>query len=274
MGEGRVRVENNMLNHRAIAGLLILSASFLGFLFLGWFLDQFFFRLIDFAPVVLKVEQEAHPLTIGRVAYQTLFLSLAFFSLITVNEFFGLKSAFLLLVTGALWLLSLWGIFNTFSIFPFVESSDRLNQIDSYLVDLGLEQTLGLAAALVSAGIVMSLLYHLFRKLTHGSFSLFRLFLSQLIGLPVFAAVIAIFPFLPEIRIGPVLSNGLVRLVQHLSLFFLLIIPFYIAKLFLAGIIGRKHLDEVKSRFMKKSLFRHEEKNFFESREANQEQRI
>lgn len=263
-----------MMNQRAIAGLLLLSFSFLCFLFLGWFLDQFHFRLLDFAPIVLKVEQEAFPLMIGRVAYQTLFLSLAFLSLILVNEFFGLKSAFLLLVTGALWLLSLWGILNTFSIFPFVETSDRMNQIDSYLVDLGLEQTLGLVAGLVAAGIVMSIMYHLFRKLTHGSFSLFRFFLSQILGLPAFAAIVALFPFLPEIRIGPVISEGLVRLVQHLSLFFLLIIPFYIVKIFFSGIIGKKHLDEIRGQFAKKSLFRHEEKNFFESKQANQEQRI
>lgn len=263
-----------MSNHRAIAGLLILSASFLGFLFLGWFLDQFFLRLIDFAPVVLRVEKEAFPLEIGKVSYQTLFLTLSFFSLILVNEFFGLKSGFLLLVTGVFWLLGLWGVFNTFSVIPFVETSDRLNQIDSYLVDLGLDQTTGLCAALLVAGLVMSLLYHLFRRLTHGSFSLFRLFISQVVGLPIFAAVVALFPDLPEIRLGPVLSNGVVRLVQHLSLFFLLIIPFYIVKLFMSGVVGQKQIDEMKGRFVKKSLFRHEEKDFFEARQANQGERI
>jgi len=263
-----------MNNHRALFGLLILADSFLGFLFFGWFLVQFHFRLIDFAPVVLKVEQEPFPLEIGKISYQTLFVSFAFFSLILANEFFGLKSAFALLFAGAFWMALLWGVLNTFSINPFVETSDRLNQIDSYLIDLGPDQTLGLTAAFLAAGIAMSFLYHLFRKLTHGSFSLFRLFISQVVGLPIFAAVIAIFPDLPDIRLGPALSSGVVRLVQHLSLFFILLIPFYFAKFFLGGVIGKKQRDEIRGQFMKKSLFRHEEKDFFEARQANQEQRI
>lgn len=263
-----------MLTRRAEFSYVVLAAIFLAMVILAWIFKEVTFVFLDNAPIILKVSEVNFPLYVGKLPFQIVLLALALLVLNLLNEFFGARSAFFISLASGGMLFLLWFFLNLLPWLPSVENSENINYAFRSTFSFNKRYLISMIVSLIVGFGFISYIFEIFRKMTHSSFSIIRLFMAHIIGLGVFLAIFVFLNSPPETSFGSMLALFVTRFIQWFFLFILFVPFYYIIKFSFKIIIGDEHYGGVADRFAKKSLFKHEEKDFFESRKETQEKRI
>lgn len=262
------------MNRRAEFSYVLLTAIFLTMVILAWMFKEVTFVFFDNAPVILKVNDVNFPLYIGKLPFQIVLLAFALLTLNLMNEFFGARSPFFIsLASGGVLFLS-WFFLNLLPWLPNIENSENINYAFRSTFSFNKRYLISLIASVIIGFGFISYFFEIFRKMTHNSFSIVRLFMTHIVGLCVFLAIFVFLNSPPETSFGSMLALFIARFIQWFFLFIIFVPFYYIVKFSFRIIIGDEHYGGVAERFKKKSLFKHEEKDFFESRKETQEKRI
>ncbi|MBI2338941.1 MAG: VUT family protein [Deltaproteobacteria bacterium] len=249
-----------MENRRPEFALILLCSLFLVVVVLSYILQGKVATLTEMPIAVLEVDNSRYPLHIGVIPFSVFLLALALICLDLVNEFYGQRDAFFLSLSGGIAVLFVWALLKGLTYVP---------------TDLGQAAFDRAYAVLFNLDPRFSLVFELFRQLTHSGFIIIRLFMAHLLGLAVFSAVGAALENESPLILGEALQLALTRYVQWFLVSFLLIPIFYVLMIPFRILVGRAHYATVKVRFAKKKVFRYDNQdNFFEGRSEMQEKRI
>ena len=263
-----------MKNKRPELVLILLCSLFLVLILLAYTLQGKTIALIEEPMAILQVDNTSYSLNLGVIPLQIFSLACALIFLNLAGEFFGKREAIFLSLAGGLAIGFIWLLLKGFSLIPTVENQVAFYQAYTTLFNLESRSAAALAGSVVAGFACTATLFELFRRMTCNGFVIIRIFLSQLLGLAVFAAFDAVIEQGMAAPFGQVLALGGTRYGQWFLLSFLLIPVFYILFIPFRILIGREHYAAVKARFAKGKLFLHVEKNFFEARNQVQEKRI
>lgn len=254
--------------------LILLCSLFLALVILSYILQGKIIAIVEGPIAVLQVDNAGYPLNIGVFPFPVFLLALALICLDLVNEFFGKGAAVFLSIAGGLAVVCVWGLLAGLTFIPTAQNQIVFDQAFSTLFNLQSRFVFSLAGSVVAGFAFTSLVFELFRRITHNGFIIIRLFMAHLLGLAFFSACGSALENEPPFIFGEALALGVTRYVQWFVLSLVLIPIFYILMIPFRIIIGREHYATVRLRFAKKKLFRHDEKNFFEARSQVQEKRI
>ncbi|MBI4412579.1 MAG: VUT family protein [Deltaproteobacteria bacterium] len=263
-----------MENKRPELALILLCSLFLVLVVLSYILQGKTIALVEGPIAVLEVDNTGYPLNIGVLPFPVFLLALGLICLDLVNEFFGKGAAISLSIAGGLAVVFIWGLLKGLTFIPTAQNQLVFDQAFAALFNLQPRFVSSLAGSVAAGFAFTSLVFELFRRITHGGFIIIRLFMAHLLGLAFFSACGAALENEAPFILGEALSLAVTRYVQWFVFSFILIPIFYILMIPFRIIIGREHYTAVKVRFAKKKLFRHDEKNFFEARSEVQEKRI
>lgn len=264
-----------MENRRPEFALILLCSLFLVVVVLSYILQGKVATLTEMPIAVLEVDNSRYPLHIGVIPFSVFLLALALICLDLVNEFYGQRDAFFLSLSGGIAVLFVWALLKGLTYVPTDLGQAAFDRAYAVLFNLDPRFVFSLAGSVVVGFGFTSLVFELFRQLTHSGFIIIRLFMAHLLGLAVFSAVGAALENESPLILGEALQLALTRYVQWFLVSFLLIPIFYVLMIPFRILVGRAHYATVKVRFAKKKVFRYDNQdNFFEGRSEMQEKRI
>lgn len=251
-----------MISRRASITLIFLSSLVALWGTLSVFVSDHSLALIDGPWITLLVDDQPYPLVFGVIPLWLVAAVFALLLIFMIAEFFGGKEALAAsLATALVILLTGAGL----KALPFLPGNE------GEIFQPPLPSLLSHASQIFIGFTSMILIYELLRRFTHNGFMIVRLFLASFLGVIV-PVVIEIFFYQPSF--GKMISLLMTRYVQWNLLFFMLIPLYYLLYAPLRLMVGNEQREEMKTRFQKKKIFQHTEKNFFEKRDELQEQRI
>lgn len=263
-----------MENRRPEFALVVLASMFITLIILGFMMQGKVIEVVQILFASLQVNQDVYPLKVGVIPFQIFLLALALICMDIVNEFFGKREAIYLAFAGAGAIAFVWLLLKGLTYIPTVENQALFDEAYATIFDLS-KRTLVTLCISISLGFsIIAVIFEVFRKWTHNGFAIIRLFMAHVVGIAFFVAIDAAVRHYLFGSLGPALAHAFTRYIQWFVLSILLIPTYYIFKIPFRIIIGKQHYDMVKERFVKKKVFRYEDKDFFEKRKEIQEKRI
>lgn len=263
-----------MEKRRPEFALLILCSCFLAFIILAFVMQGKIIEIANISFASLQVDQEIYPLKIAVVPFQVFLLALALICVNLVNEFFGKRETIYLALAGGGAICFVWLLLKGASYIPTVENQVTFDQAYATVFDLSKRFLLSFSTSIAVGFSFIALIFEFFRRLTRNGFAIIRLFMAHLVGLAFFVAIDAFWKIFLNGSLGEALAFAITRYIQWFFLSILLIPFYYLLKLPFRILVGKAHYEEVKERFVRKKMFGQEKKDFFESREELQANRI
>lgn len=262
-----------MRSQRALSGLILLLGLFIASSLSGWIFSKGFFSFSQAVPAVLQVDGANYPIAVGTLPVLIFFLSLSFQISLALNELFGKRTAILSSLMGAFVIALFWGGSEILPWFPMIDGIDALNAtIAAFDLSRGTLAVLG--GILIIAFPVTAFIYELIRRLTQNRFSFFRLLAADFFASFLIGGILAHLSFMAGASFGEALATGITRASQWFSLSVILIPLYYTIEWFGYLWVGKEYLNTVRDSFKPKPVFKHPDKDFFESRQDVQAERI
>lgn len=207
-------------------GQVLLVSLFIFFVLLSWLLKGGVFNFVTMDPILLSMGGNSYPVALGHFSLQTICLVFALIILFLLHEFFGFAATISSLLSASIVLAGLWVIMKGL---PLVASHLRLMGVQEALAPLvlGSKRDIIKACLTISVGFLPPVFFfEIFRRITHNTFSIIRLFLAQVLGLGAVAFVISFLENYPNINDGLWMANALSHYI-HWFLIFVFLIPVY-----------------------------------------------
>lgn len=261
-------------NKRSEFILLMLSSLLLSAILLAVILQGRTIEIVDFPLITLIVDDQSFPLFLGIIPLRIFLLVGALLCLLLITELFGQRAAIFLSLSGALTLCFVWSLLLGIPFLPTPRGQMIWDAAYNTLFGIDFPVFASTASQIFLGFSVTAIVFELFRRLTHNSFLIIRLFMATLVGVACPPILEAFFDGLYQGSKGSILALLLTRYTQWFVLFVFLIPLYYILYFPLKIIAGRKQSLDMCRRFEKKKIFQPPEKVFMESRQELQEKRI
>lgn len=263
------------MNKRAQFVLLVLSSLFLTGVLMSIILQGRNVSLTDATIITLMVENQSFPLKIGLIPLRIFFLVWSLLCLLWISELFGKREGIFLSLSGGITVCFVWLVFQGIPFLPVPQEEAIWDATYNTLFGIDFPVFASTASQVAAGFTATTIIFELFRKLTHGGFLIIRLFMASLVGVAVPPVGEAFFDGLFEGSTGSMVAVLLTRYLQWFFLFLPLIPVYYICLIPFKLVVGKKHRQEVEGRFEKKKMFGPGgPADFFESRQQTQETRI